>query len=60
MSCNWIHQLLQAHLSEEEYQKLKPQLDADYWASPSARQRIWASSSEELPLRFQLNLDIQV
>lgn len=59
MSSNWIHQLLQAHLSEEEYLKLKPQLDTETWASPSAQKRMW-STSEELPLRFHLEIDIQV
>lgn len=61
MASDWIHQLLQAHLSEDDYQKLKPQIDSEAWASPAARHRMWSSASEEhLPLRYHLDIDIRM
>ncbi|WP_124727392.1 hypothetical protein [Staphylospora marina] len=55
----WILDLLQAHLSPEELQRVRPILLAETWTSPSARHRSWMNEHADIPLRFDLKIDIK-
>lgn len=54
----WLHELLQAHLTPEEYKQMESFIHTETWASPSALKREWLPP-EEIPLRFTLEIDIQ-
>jgi hypothetical protein len=55
----WIRDLLQAHLSPEELQRVESFIHTETWASPSARRRGWMNTDSEIPLRFELKIDIK-
>jgi hypothetical protein len=59
-SPGWIYELLQTHCSEEQIQQVKSFIYAESWVSPAARHRDWFDSTEELPLRFHLGIDMKV
>ncbi len=59
-SPGWIYELLQAHLSQEELEQVESFIHAESWASPSARQRDWFQTEEEIPLRYRLEIDMKV
>lgn len=59
MSNEWISQLLQDHLPEDTLKEMEPWVK-ESWAAPSALRRDWLEMKEEIPLRFQLNIDVKV
>lgn len=59
-SPGWLDQLLLTHLPQDDFQKLKTFIYAESWASPSARNRDLFLSKEELPLRFNLDIDVKI
>lgn len=57
---DWLTDLLQAHCSSEELDQVKNYLHAETWASPSALQRNWLEHQDDIPLRFHLEIDMEV
>ncbi|SFS61335.1 hypothetical protein [Marininema halotolerans] len=59
-SSNWLIPHLESHFSGEELEQILQRLHAESWASPSERRQWWSSESMEIPLRFHLELDMEV
>lgn len=60
MTSSWLKQALQAHLPEEEYQRIQPYLYTENWATPSSWFREHPSEDFCPPLRHQLQIDLKV
>ncbi|MBD1373323.1 hypothetical protein IC620_13295 [Hazenella sp. IB182357] len=59
-SYNWIHEWLQGQLSADEMKQIQPYILKETWLSPSVLNRHWQNDSQEIPTRFQLNIDMKV
>ncbi|PRZ12836.1 hypothetical protein CLV36_11150 [Laceyella sediminis] len=55
----WMPELLQTHLSQEELEKISSFLHTETWISPSAHRRLWNDPVPDIPLRFHLDIDIK-
>jgi hypothetical protein len=59
LSSGWMLEVLRSHLSDEEWDRIQSVLNAESWASPSARKRRWRTEEEEISLRFTLDIDVE-
>ncbi|SDX18837.1 hypothetical protein SAMN05444487_111138 [Marininema mesophilum] len=59
-SPSWLITHLESRFSGEELENILGCLQAESWASPSERRRRWSQETMEIPLRFQLELDMEV
>jgi hypothetical protein len=60
MTSVWLKEVLQAHLPEEEFQRIQPYLYTECWATPSSCFREQPSKEFCPPLRHQLQIDLKV
>lgn len=59
-TANGIYDQLKAHLSPQQLKQAETFLYAEYWLSPSACSRYWNCAGEDIPLRFHLDIDVNV
>ncbi|MBA4602601.1 hypothetical protein [Thermoactinomyces mirandus] len=55
----WVLNAMKSQLTEEEWEQIAPYLLAETWTSPAARKREWQETDTDIPLRFQLQIDIK-
>jgi hypothetical protein len=57
---DWVYKELQNRLTEEEWKQLSTFLPAETWASPAAQKREWQERNTDIPLRFHLDIDMEI
>lgn len=57
-SPHWFYHHLQNHFSSHQLKQAETFLYAESWISPSAYHRQWSQLQQSVPLRYQLNIDV--